>query len=98
MPIYLQAEMKNYQDQKGNTGKEVCITIIFVIFFIILNVIIHLQYGYTISLENNDQKLTYQRSLKVINNMLNYRQLYKINDEEQINLLDLEHDIKSTHF
>jgi len=67
-------------------------------FFINLYVIIHLQYGYTISLENNDQKLTYQRSLKVISNMLNYRQLYKINDEEQINLLDLKHDIKSTHF
>lgn len=60
--------------------------------YLILNVI-HFQYSYMISLDNNGQKRTYQRSLKVLDNMLIYRQLNRINDEEQLNYLDLQHNI-----
>lgn len=37
--------------------------------------------------------LTYQKNLKVTNQVLKYRQLYKIDNDEQKNSVNLEYDL-----
>lgn len=48
-------------------------------------------------MENNGHMLTYQKCLKVTNQVLKYRQLYKKDDDEQKNAVDLEYDFTGTY-
>uniref|UniRef100_A0A2H8TZF4 Apolipophorin n=1 Tax=Melanaphis sacchari TaxID=742174 RepID=A0A2H8TZF4_9HEMI len=53
------------------------------------------QIAYKIALEHNDRQILYQKLLQVTKHAFNYRQIHKIDDEEQKIIMNLEYDITS---
>lgn len=53
------------------------------------------QIAYRITIERDGQKLLYQKFIQVTKRMLLYRQIRKIDDEEQKISADIQYNIKS---